>query len=126
METTNQNNLDEIISQDTEKINNDEQTKSEIVYIEVDKLHPHSHLFTNLKLIEFPGRRFMIEAVIPFKKDELKKHIEGKKMNITTRNFPLTVEEIRKKYKIAEGGNVYTFFTTNINDEKIVLICNKI
>ena len=37
METTNQNNLDEIISQDTEKINNDEQTKSEIVYIEVDK-----------------------------------------------------------------------------------------
>jgi hypothetical protein len=47
-------------------------------------------------------------------------------MNITTRNFPLAVEEIRKKYKIAEGGNVYTFFTTNINDEKIVLICNKI
>lgn len=41
METTNQNNLDKIISQDTEKINNDEQTKSEIVYIEVDKLHPH-------------------------------------------------------------------------------------
>lgn len=41
METTNQNNLDEIISQDTEKINNDEQTKSEIVYIEVEKLHPH-------------------------------------------------------------------------------------
>jgi 16S rRNA G966 N2-methylase RsmD len=92
----------------------------------IDKLHPHSHLFTNMKLIDFPGRRFIIETVIPFKKEELKKHIEKKKMNITTRNFPLAVEEIRKKYKIAEGGNVYTFFTTNINDEKIVLICNKI
>lgn len=92
----------------------------------VDKLHPHSHLFTNMKLIDFPGRRFIIETVIPFKKEDLKKHIEGKKMNITTRNFPLTVEEIRKKHKIAEGGNVYTFFSTNINDEKIVLICNKI
>jgi hypothetical protein len=92
----------------------------------VDKLHPHSHLFTNMKLIDFPGRRFMIETVIPFKKEELKKHVEKKKMNITTRNFPLQVEEIRKKHKIAEGGNVYTFFTTNINDEKIVLICNKI
>lgn len=92
----------------------------------IDKLHPHSHLFTNIKLIDFPGRRFMIDFIIPFKKEELKKHIEGKKMNITTRNFPLTVEEIRKKYKIAEGGNVYTFFSTNINDEKIVLICNKI
>lgn len=94
--------------------------------LEIDKLHPHSHLFTNIKLIDFPGRRFIIETVIPFKKEELKKHIEGKKMNITTRNFPLPVEEIRKKYKIADGGNVYTFFTTNINDEKIVLICNKI
>ena len=92
----------------------------------IDKLHLHSHLFTNIKLIDFPGRRFIIETVIPFKKEELKKHIEKKKMNITTRNFPLAVEEIRKKYKIGEGGNVYTFFTTNINDEKIVLICNKI
>lgn len=94
--------------------------------LRIDKLHPNSHLFTNMKLIDFPGRRFIIETVIPFKKEELKKHIEGKKMNITTRNFPLTVEEIRKKYKIAEGGNVYTFFSTNINDEKIVLICNKL
>lgn len=94
--------------------------------LEIEKLHPHSHLFTNMKLIDFPGRRFIIETIIPFKKEELKKHIEGKKMNITTRNFPLAVEEIRKKYKISEGGNVYTFFTTNINDEKIVLICNKI
>ena len=94
--------------------------------LSIDKLHPHSHLFTNIKLIDFPGRRFIIETVISFKKEELKKHIEKKKMNITTRNFPLSVEEIRKKHKIAEGGNLYTFFTTNINDEKIVLICNKI
>jgi hypothetical protein len=94
--------------------------------LSLDKLHPHSHIFTNLKLTNFPGRRFIIETSIPFKKEDLKKHVEGKKMNITTRNFPLAVDEIRKKYKISEGGNVYTFFTTNINDEKIVLICNKI
>ena len=94
--------------------------------LNVSKLHPHSHLFTHLKLIDFPGRRFMIESSIPYKKEELKKHVEGKKMNITTRNFPLAVDEIRKKHKISDGGNVYAFFTTNINDEKIVLICNKI
>ncbi|SEP59552.1 THUMP-like domain-containing protein [Flavobacterium urocaniciphilum] len=94
--------------------------------LKINKLHPHSHLFTNNKLISFSGRRFLIETSIPFKKEELKKHIEGKKMNVTTRNFPLSVEEIRKKYKISEGGNVYTFFTTNSNDEKIVLICTKI
>lgn len=94
--------------------------------LQINKLHPHSHLFTNNKLISFSGRRFLVETCIPFKKEELKKHIDGKKMNITTRNFPLSVEEIRKKHKISEGGNVYTFFTTNINDEKIVLLCSKI
>jgi hypothetical protein len=94
--------------------------------LHISKLHPHSHLFTHIDLIDFPGRRFIINDVIPFKKENLKKHLEGKKMNITTRNFPLTVEEIRKKYKIADGGTVYAFFTTNINNEKIVLICTKI
>jgi hypothetical protein len=94
--------------------------------LHISKLHPHSHLFTHIELIDFPGRRFIINDVIPFKKENLKKHFEGKKMNITTRNFPLTVEEIRKKYKIADGGTVYAFFTTNINNEKIVLICTKI
>ena len=94
--------------------------------LHISKLHPHSHLFTHIELIDFPGRRFIINDVIPFKKENLKKHLEGKKMNITTRNFPLTVEEIRKKYKIADGGTVYAFFTTNINNEKIILICTKI
>ena len=94
--------------------------------LQITKLHPHSHLFTHSELVDFPGRRFSINEVIPFKKEHLKKQLEGKKMNITTRNFPLTVEEIRKKYKIADGGTVYAFFTTNINNEKIVLICTKI
>ena len=94
--------------------------------LHITKLHPHSHLFTHSELVDFPGRRFSINEVIPFKKENLKKQLEGKKMNITTRNFPLTVEEIRKKYKIADGGTVYAFFTTNINNEKIVLICTKI
>ncbi len=94
--------------------------------LHITKLHPHSHLFTHSELVDFPGRRFSINEVIPFKKENLKKHLEGKKINITTRNFPLTVEEIRKKYKIADGGTVYAFFTTNINNEKIVLICTKI
>lgn len=94
--------------------------------LHITKLHPNSHLFTHSELVDFPGRRFSINEVIPFKKENLKKHLEGKKMNITIRNFPLTVEEIRKKYKIADGGTVYAFFTTNINNEKIILICTKI
>ena len=56
----------------------------------------------------------------------MKKHFENQKANITTRNFKESVETIRKKYKIKDGGNRYCFFTTNANDEKIVLICTKI
>lgn len=94
--------------------------------LKVAKLHPHSHLFTSNDLIKFPGRSFQIEKVIPFQKTEMKNQFEGKKMNITTRNFPLSVEEIRKKYKIKDGGEIYTFFTTTKNEEKIVLLCKKI
>ena len=47
-------------------------------------------------------------------------------MNITTRNFPETVADIRKKWNIKEGGDIYTFFTTNCQNEKIVLVCEKI
>ncbi|RTY93601.1 class I SAM-dependent methyltransferase [Flavobacterium sp. GT3R68] len=92
----------------------------------IDKLHPHSHLYTTDKIIEFPGRVFEIEKIIPYNKTELKIYLENKKANITTRNFPDTVEIIRKKWKIKDGGNMYCFFTTDTNNHKIVLICAKI
>lgn len=92
----------------------------------IGKLHPHSHLYTSDTLLDFPGRRFRIEAVIPYQKTEIKNHIEGKQFNVTTRNFPLSVEELRKKWKIKDGGKAYCFFSTNIDNEKIIVICSKI
>jgi len=89
------------------------------------KLHPHSHLFTNDVLIDFPGRRFSVVKIIPYSRKELKKELKIKKANITTRNFPKTVETLRKELKISEGGNYYLFFTTNLNNDKIVLVCEK-
>src|SRR5690606_19171995 len=90
------------------------------------KLHKHSHIFTSSELIDFVGRRFEIQNVIPYKKSDLKEHLEGKKANITTRNFPESVADLRKKWKISDGGNLYCFFTTDLNNAKIVVICNKI
>lgn len=89
------------------------------------KLHKHTHLYTCAELIDFPGRKFIIENVVPYGKTEMKQYIGGKKMNITTRNFPLTVEELRKKWKIKDGGDTYAFFSTNLKNEKIVLLCSK-
>ncbi len=92
--------------------------------LKIKKIHKHSHIYTSEKLIDFPGRRFKIEKQLAFnKKLFTKENIE--KANITTRNFPLSVSDIRKKLKIKDGGNVYLFFTTNINDEKIILVCSK-
>ena len=96
------------------------------IYYKLNKLHKHSHLYTNSTIIAFPGRIFEIENTIVYHKTEMKKHLEGTKSNITVRNFPETVESIRKKWKIKEGGNIYCFFTTDENDNKIVLICKKI
>jgi 16S rRNA G966 N2-methylase RsmD len=90
------------------------------------KLHQHSHLYTSNDLIEFPGRTFEIIKVINYSKSDIKKHLENQKANVTTRNFPDTVDVIRKKWKIKDGGTNYCFFTTDKNDNKIVLICRKI
>ncbi|MGB5419106.1 THUMP-like domain-containing protein [Algibacter sp.] len=92
--------------------------------LDVNKLHKHSHLYTSNHLLGFPGRAFKIEKVIPYNKKELKS-LGIKKANITTRNFPETVQQIRNKFKIRDGGNQYLFFTTELNNQKIVLITTK-
>ncbi len=92
----------------------------------LNKLHQFSHLYTSNEKNQFCGRVFEIDFCIPYNKSEMKKHLENQNANITTRNFFETVENIRKKFKIKDGGNRYCFFTTNANDEKIVLICTKI
>ena len=92
----------------------------------IDKLHPNSHLYTSDNLIDFPGRIFEIQNTIPYHKTEMKSFLMDKKANITIRNFSETVENIRKKWKIKDGGNLYSFFTTDKNDRKIVLLCSKL
>ena len=91
-----------------------------------DKLHKHSHLYTSEALMpDFPGRTFQIEKSIRYNKKELLNLLPEQKAIITTRNFPETVAQIRKKTKIKEGGTVYLFFTTDFKDNKIVLLCSK-
>lgn len=95
-------------------------------FYNLNKLHKHSHVYTSTTLIAFPGRIFEILNTFPYNKTEMKNHLEKSQANITTRNFPDSVESIRKKWKIKDGGNTYCFFTTDENNHKIVLICTKI
>ncbi|MEY8870163.1 RsmD family RNA methyltransferase [Meridianimaribacter flavus] len=99
--------------------------KSVSKQLNVLKLHQHTHLYTLQELVEFPGRCFKIERVLPYNKQLLKKELH-EKANISTRNFPEAVQQIRKKFKIKDGGDTYVFFTTNLHNEKIVIICKKV
>ena len=90
------------------------------------KLNINSHLYSSIKFISFPGRRFKIIKQLPYNLKELKKQIPSKKANIAVRNFPETVAQIRKKTKLKDGGYLYLFFTTDIDNKHIVLICEKV
>ncbi|MBO6632839.1 MAG: class I SAM-dependent methyltransferase, partial [Psychroserpens sp.] len=88
------------------------------------KIHMHSHLYTSNQRVAFPGRCFKIETVYSFSKKEMKA-LTKSQANITTRNFPESVKDIRRKYKIKDGGSNYLFFTTDHQNNRIIIKCTK-
>ena len=90
----------------------------------VSPVSRNSHLFLSDEPVEgFPGRSFVVERVTTMNKSELRKALVGiEKANIATRNFPLTVAELRKRLKIKDGGDVYIFATTTAEGEHLLLI----
>ncbi len=92
------------------------------------KLHRHSHLYTSdTHCPHFPGRTFRIERVLPFSGKLLRTlAADYPKANIATRNFPLTVAELRKRTGIKEGGDTYLFATTTGDEKKILIATHKI
>lgn len=102
--------------------------KSVATQFGIKKLHQHSHLYTSSELItDFPGRIFEVIEVDGFSKKWLQtasKQIG--QANLTTRNFPMTVAEIRKRSKLQEGGSLYLFATTLSDDQKVIVSCEKL
>lgn len=91
----------------------------------IHKLHQHSHLYTAENLVpSFIGKTFEIMEVIPF--SHFKKHNKLTKANVIAKNFPLKVDEIRKKFKVKDGGNSYLFFSTQADDSLIVIHAQRV
>lgn len=91
------------------------------------KLAAHSHLYTSETLINaFPGRTFRVEAVCKPSRSELQAYVPTLKANLTVRNFPQTVEDLRKKLSLKEGGDQYVFATTLQNGDKRLLVTSKV
>jgi hypothetical protein len=93
----------------------------------VAPLAPNSHLFVSGQYVGgFPGRTFSIEAVTSFNKRELRARLRDiKQANLSVRNFPMSVAELRKRLKISEGGSNYLFATTLASGNRVLLICQK-
>lgn len=95
---------------------------------QVSQIQKNSHLFISNEYIpKFPGRKFQIIDIIPFKNNEIKnitkKHPQ---INVSVRNFKLSADELKKRLKVKDGGNQYLFGTTDNNDNAILIICDKI
>lgn len=102
--------------------------KSIATHYDVEKLAVSSHLYTSDTLCsEFLGRQFAVQAVIPFSKKAMASLAKSyPKANLTVRNFPLTVAELRQRSKIADGGNTYLFATTLHNEQRVIVVCEKV
>lgn len=100
--------------------------KAVAAHFGVAKLHPNSQLFTSEELVdEFPGRAFKVEKCYGFSKSDIKEIQALQKANITVRNFPAGVEELRKRLKLTDGGEHYIFATTVAKGEKVLVVCKK-
>lgn len=92
----------------------------------LQKLHANTHLYTSDQVVsQFPGRVFSIMEGLSMNKKALRKAIPEMKANITVRNFPMTVTEIRKKSGLKEGGNKYLFGLTDVKGRHL-LLCEKV
>ena len=94
----------------------------------VAQLDKNSHLFvSDIDICDFPGRRFFIEKTTSMNKRELKAALADiDRANITVRNFPMSVAELRKRLKLKDGGDLYLFATTIAGHQHQLFLCRKI
>jgi 16S rRNA G966 N2-methylase RsmD len=86
------------------------------------KLHKNSHLYTsNHHISDFPGRVFNIKEVMAYKPVK-----NLSQANISVRNFPVSPDEVRKKLKLKDGGDVFLFCTTLNNEKPAIIWCEKV
>ena len=84
----------------------------------VPQLSSNSHLMLSDSILDdFPGRRFRIKEVVPFKSKE--------QMNIAVRNFRLNADALKKRLGVKDGGSVYLFASTTESGEQVMLVCEK-
>ena len=90
-------------------------------------ISPNSHLFLSTQhIIDFPGRVMHITGTTTMNKRQLRETFKGiTRANITTRNFPLTADQLKKRLRLTDGGDTYLFATTTCDKQHLIFICKK-
>lgn len=95
-------------------------------YFDFEKIAPNTQLLTSDELQEgFQGRIFEVKAVIKPSKKVIAKYLDKGKANVIVRNFPESVANLRKKWKVKDGGYIYLLAITLMNEQKIVVVCKR-
>ena len=91
------------------------------------KLHANTHLYTSTEFCPgLPARSFVIEQVCKYDRKAVQAHVTGGKANITCRNFPDNPDQVRHKLGLADGGDVYLFAASEVENRKVVMVCRKV
>ena len=86
------------------------------------KLHVNSHLYTSSeKIADFPGTIFLLKNIIKPQRKALREFLPSGRANLTVRNFPATVAELKKRLQISDGGSDHLFATTLMGGRKVLL-----
>ncbi|WP_420830210.1 THUMP-like domain-containing protein [Bifidobacterium phasiani] len=93
----------------------------------VAQVAPNSHVFVSAEPVDgFPGRGFRIETVTTMGRKELRRALAGMdRANITVRNFPMGAEQLRRKLRLKDGGDVYLFATTLRDGRRAIIVTTK-
>ena len=88
--------------------------KTTALHYQLQKLHTNTHLYTASHLVpDFQGRTFELRATYTFGKAQLKAlRSITTQANLAVRNFPASVDSLRKRLKLRDGGPYYIFATT--------------
>lgn len=94
----------------------------------LSKLHPNTHLYTADTVVSgFPGRAFRVAGVSGFSKASLRALCAATpRANLAVRNFPGTVADLRRRLKVADGGEAYWFATTLADGTHAIIDCRRL
>lgn len=91
------------------------------------KLHQHTHLYTSNEIVkDFPGKILKVQVSLHQNKKEIHKTIQNKKINVITRNYPLSSEQLKKKFGLKDGGDQFLIGATLMDGKKVLLRCERI